>query len=518
MLQAMKRIEEDPACSSFKTEIIDMATFVPMYPNVMIIDQNESRVTEDEPFVLAEKRCTAPLPNGDIKIELVAKTIIHGLAHIMSTPHLQMLEGGWTIVLKEGLYIDPFLGFLSSPTASKFQVVGMKDVRILCASLSHGSWSRITAAGSVQLSVSNVRIYDFRKWNDSCTIAATGQSRLALTNVAIHTPNNVALYAFEQRSHVSLVDCMIHHCCMGLKVEKNAEVRMRNCSLSEIGFMGSYLGTNAKLTATNTKFLNHFRFEVQHQSQGFFQRCPFVRVSENLIRGSLRDFGVANGDSLGEALRASCAGKLACEGSSFHGFRKVVKLEGSHCQASLKGCDISDTAAVGDVVENASFVARDNVIDTSNYILRISANVKGKVKFLSNKLSRSTPRFIAIDEISKRPELDDESITFESFLLAGKLNDKKQSRYTNSVNTLAKEMGESFQPFQQGEFYDYKKCGKCLRAENDRALLDWNRGIKTEATEKFRYCDGCRLVAYCSKECQLAHWPDHRLVCKGKKS
>lgn len=27
-------------------------------------------------------------------------------------------------------------------------------------------------------------------------------------------------------------------------------------------------------------------------------------------------------------------------------------------------------------------------------------------------------------------------------------------------------------------------------------------------------CSGCFLVAYCSKECQLEHWPIHRVDCK----
>jgi len=27
-------------------------------------------------------------------------------------------------------------------------------------------------------------------------------------------------------------------------------------------------------------------------------------------------------------------------------------------------------------------------------------------------------------------------------------------------------------------------------------------------------CSGCHLAAYCSRECQVAHWPTHRKACK----
>ncbi|CAI7922454.1 unnamed protein product [Closterium sp. NIES-53] len=35
---------------------------------------------------------------------------------------------------------------------------------------------------------------------------------------------------------------------------------------------------------------------------------------------------------------------------------------------------------------------------------------------------------------------------------------------------------------------------------------------------KLRSCRGCGKVAYCSKECQKAHWPFHKLMCKSKAS
>ena len=32
--------------------------------------------------------------------------------------------------------------------------------------------------------------------------------------------------------------------------------------------------------------------------------------------------------------------------------------------------------------------------------------------------------------------------------------------------------------------------------------------------EKIKRCNDCRTVRYCSRECQVAHWPEHKLECK----
>eukprot|EP00571_Detonula_confervacea_P005627 CAMPEP_0172322346 /NCGR_PEP_ID=MMETSP1058-20130122/45653_1 /TAXON_ID=83371 /ORGANISM="Detonula confervacea, Strain CCMP 353" /LENGTH=213 /DNA_ID=CAMNT_0013038069 /DNA_START=42 /DNA_END=683 /DNA_ORIENTATION=+ len=39
----------------------------------------------------------------------------------------------------------------------------------------------------------------------------------------------------------------------------------------------------------------------------------------------------------------------------------------------------------------------------------------------------------------------------------------------------------------------------------------------TTDTDGISICAGCRLVSYCSRDCQLASWPNHKFLCKAAK-
>jgi len=41
------------------------------------------------------------------------------------------------------------------------------------------------------------------------------------------------------------------------------------------------------------------------------------------------------------------------------------------------------------------------------------------------------------------------------------------------------------------------KCAKCQKAVTD-----------------IQQCSGCKVIGYCSRDCQKAHWTDHKLLCK----
>lgn len=62
-------------------------------------------------------------------------------------------------------------------------------------------------------------------------------------------------------------------------------------------------------------------------------------------------------------------------------------------------------------------------------------------------------------------------------------------------------------PIQLGARRCYQQAGLC-----DINCL--NCGRKEEPREKFKKCGQCENVCYCSKECQKAHWKEHKKDCK----
>ena len=152
-------------------------------------------------------------------------------------------------------------------------------------------------------------------------------------------------------------------------------------------------------------------------------------------------------------------------------------------------------------------------IDCLDGLLKISFNVKGKVKFVRNRLSDSTPRIFATDNMSNPPKHDVEGINFTKLNIheGPRYSDKEMSEYTESAK------GKALPPRSVVLDEKYKRCKKCDKLEGFASIHTSGSG-RFDPTEKFRHCSGCRAAVYCSKECQRAHWPDHRLTCKDQRA
>lgn len=65
--------------------------------------------------------------------------------------------------------------------------------------------------------------------------------------------------------------------------------------------------------------------------------------------------------------------------------------------------------------------------------------------------------------------------------------------------------------------YDKARLEKTL-ATNRQVSYGSNNSKKTclhcHTEGKMKRCSGCLLAKYCSKECQKAHWKEHRQLCK----
>ena len=140
-LQSMKQIEDD-AANRFQTETLDLRNFTPQYPNVIVVDQRAPedgtepvrRVKHGKPQVLPHIH---KMPHKRLFVShSLSKAMGHVVVEESGFIHSGSIAGeGWTLLLKEGLYVDPWLSlslveFELNPDC-QVEIVGLNDVRIL---------------------------------------------------------------------------------------------------------------------------------------------------------------------------------------------------------------------------------------------------------------------------------------------------------------------------------------------------------------------------------------------------
>jgi len=200
-------------------------------------------------------------------------------------------------------------------------------------------------------------------------------------------------------------------------------------------------------------------------------------------------------------------------------------MKGSRTEALIENCLITNRKIFACVNENASIQILANLID-ADLFLSMTRNVTGKVDLRGNHLSIMTMKTCLMDKISTKPTHDmredleyefdgdyEEEDEEEKKSAALKTRRKEISAYTKAFRRRAARRCAGEEVPQNIDMSLYKKCEFCHRPEDDEAIASWNIGKAVVPTVKFRYCSRCRLVSYCSKECQRMDWPDHRLAC-----
>ena len=512
-LQAMKLIEDD-ASRKFQTKTMELETFSPMYHNVMIVDQSLVLGPNDD-FVVNVVATCAPSATGPIQLELVTNSLSKAVNHIV-LPHRHFkdlpITGGWTIILKEGLYIEPFFGISpckGSPNPP-LQIVGLKEVRILYEDELANIMQTCTFINA-HLTLCNVRIYDFRRLNidvTTCLINAAHGSRLTLEHVCIYAPDMSAV-GLDDNARVNLKSCSLSGCRRAF-VLGGGEIHLEDCHVSKIRDHHVISRERSRITLLKTQFSTSLTTTLMLLHAGShctINRCRFENESDSPIEQKRLIFDLGN--------RA----QLTCERTFFRNYDRVASAFGSGTNVTLNACVVSSCNTIGRVAENGSFNVTGCVIDSGTPLMSIALNVNGKVVFKRNRLNFSGPHIIDIDKVSKKPEHDVIPLfSREIYAAPSTMSNKKRSKHTKALKKKAQNLKTDYDLFNNPERNKFKHCHQCLRYEDNEALMKWSHGVEATAKEKFRYCGRCKIVAYCSEECKNAHWPDHRLTCKRQNS
>ena len=537
-LQTMKRIEDDPSYH-FQTEVIDLEDFVPMYPRIIIVDQSidESLIDPYFPCILSDSPSIFFSERGLIEVEFTTNSLSLAIKTLLDS--LIKVRNCWTIILKEGLYIDPHTKRFP-PKDLKLEIVGLKDVRFLYT-MQISRRACMFRPTAPDLVMRNIRIYDLGMHRDrtSETInfikkddEKSLQIKATFINVRIHSPY-VEAFHITEGAVVNFKASTLAGCCVAAAVLSGSELHMEDSFVSKIQEKFLYVyHEGTKFTAVNTLFSECPEAKFAEKSRSVFRNCRFENPPTELVRETFYDkYGNLLGPFVFDVAKQA---DVVCERGFFRGRHFIAFSTRRYSNVSLKGCILSDCAMVAHAHENGSLSITDCEVNSSNPLLAIESNVKGKVEFLRNRLGDTTSRTILVDKISKKPKCDVDGVIYEVY--RGEKEDrpestkerakriKVQSKFTNDIKRRAQRLGDSFNVNafllekrlkRSGE--SYKICENCNHLEDTEAFDEWVCGRSAQLKEKFRYCRGCWEVLYCTVECQRDHWPDHRLSCKGRR-
>ena len=79
-----------------------------------------------------------------------------------------------------------------------------------------------------------------------------------------------------------------------------------------------------------------------------------------------------------------------------------------------------------------------------------------------------------------------------------------------TVDGVVQAASQSQYPYEVPSQLAAKRCGQRAGICDINCL---NCGRKEESGEKFKKCGKCEDVCYCSRECQVAHWKEHKKIC-----
>ena len=158
--------------------------------------------------------------------------------------------------------------------------------------------------------------------------------------------------------------------------------------------------------------------------------------------------------------------------------------------------------------ENASAECVESYLD-SFMLASVMHNVVGEVEFKRNELGPLAQRIFVVDGISKKPTHDVENPVLLSNPFTAKPSAKSRSQVYDWLRSVSEGERNAFLDNPPPGGFWAKNCGWCDQSE----FIAEDFFGTVEGAKKYGYCKVCKQVCYCSKECQLADWPDHQLLC-----
>ena len=487
----MAEVEKNPLFRSKKYVIVDQENRQdePASASVPDVDQEDRKVISasasvpvvlkhpDNVIVVASPTGRAPPPAAGERRAGQLSTAIK-----MACVFSKLGRPGCSIVVHEGMYIDPMAGIRDNDMSAlgwrhgfSLEIVGTKEVRIVNTSPTDSLAFFCMRHG--ELTLKNVTMF----WRPMNT---------PIDDFPVERMPTIRGYAAK----MALVDVRIHGSkYMWLSCGEDSELQVTDCVFSKCWFL-----CENKAEFLNCRWFDSIDDDVSAKcrpgvaiyggSKVTLHQCQFIMRNEfdgQLPRSSGRS----------AAIWVRSGGKIVMTETSVFGFEYAIKVEDALSSVVVKSCKLLDCFLSAIVSSgNTTVIVQD--CELVPHVMIFGINENGKVKFRRNSIrnresAAEETAFILTDREPKVLDHDFASVRIE---IDNRMDHWYKPLFGATRKSRVKHAEQCNDP-------TWRQCYYCLKTST----------IKPEA--KFRYCSKCRLICYCSKECQQTHWRDHKLVC-----
>ena len=474
----------------------------------------------DNVIVVASPTGRAPPPaEGETRVHTILAAVQLAARRCEQGGYRHSRCKGVSIVVHEGIYIDPtrtptefengyVFGVVFPNTKFKVELVGVNNVRII--NLRDGIF-----VNRMHLTVKNVSVYHRRLTCPAAFHAVSGQ--LTLVAVRINAMKVVGVF-LGLASQACLFDCALAGGLTSCIIGDHSVMRFYGCRITDMSQTCSIL-MKSTFTAVDTIFLRA-RGVANNSGIGHFLRCE--------IRGEWNEDESLNNERMEDiamAMTVTNGARVTVTDTRISNFRIPIELADPKSAIMVDRSKIVDCifGIVARVNSNAKIC--DCVLGVK-IALRMNNNDNGVVIFERNEwLETVLGTGIMLDPISKKPQHDFEDVVWlkDDPKPLANVSSKKRSMLTGQRQVAMRDMlaeGErtggmpTIAEIKNVLDHDlYKSCSFCHALE----CMNFPAERTVKAGIKFKFCSKCEIVCYCSKECQIAHWKSHRLVCKKEK-
>lgn len=377
------------------------------------------------------------------------------------------------------------------------EIIGLEGVRIVNADSS--PQSNIFHFINCQLTLKNLLIYVYRAehgYQSGGILLDSrdrGFSKLFVTDVRMH--GAFPAIRAPADSQIEVVRSTFADCPLGFFVRKT-NAKFVECVWKNVGYCKTTYNSSLSMSKSSVIVTKQFGFDISGNVRAQFNHCEFKAGTPKPMNG----------------INAARGAQVTVKNCTFSGFETPLYFGDFHTNAVVRNSKFFDCITAVSSHMNSNVTLMDCELDV-HIVLVLTMHFRSKIKFERNSIGE-TECGVAQFNTDGDPKHIKHDFEHARFHALPKIKykpyghgatSKSRSEFKGKLTQWAEMFGGDFVPVgAQGVVSSKVRiCEYCDR-------------IPEDGGGDFKYCTICRVCCYCSKECQVAHWKDHKLLCANR--